>query len=294
MRISLSRVLTVIAVSLSVAVPCLFASGTALAQVVQTGTFSITSDPGDPIAGGGSFSYDTTAGDAMRVTGSSDNRSVEVDLDAANGNTWFLFLAAPAGQTLVPGMYTADGTGDSNAPVINLAGLGTGCNQTPGSFTINTIEWAPRGYVQALDATFEQHCEAFEAATRGHVHITNPPPPPDLALGVTVAMNGTANIWNGNATLRGTVSCNKGAMVGVSGTLTQTNKGFIARGAYFTEVSCSPGDPIAWTATVEPASTVAFQKGDAQATTQAGAWDTDYGIFATASDTTVVKLAKTS
>lgn len=284
--------MSVIAVSIAVAGACLFSPGTAVAQSVGSGTFSITSDPGDPIGRGLSFSYDTTAGDRMSVFGLFGNSGVIVQVDSADGNFWDLRLSAAEGQALAPGTYTAP-SGDPSAPAIGLTGNGTSCGGSPGSFTINTMEWAPHDYVQALDATFEQHCGGFEPATRGHMHIANPPPPPDLALGLTVATDGTADLLNGNATLHGTVSCNKAANVSINGTLTQDNKGFIARGTYFKELPCTPGDPIAWTMTVVPSDAVAFQKGDAHATTKAGAFDTDSGIFATADNTAVVSLSKT-
>jgi hypothetical protein len=52
-----------------------------------------------------------------------------------------------------------------------------GCNEVTGSFTITKAVFGPARYVQAFDATFEQHCDG-SPATLGEVHISNPPPPP--------------------------------------------------------------------------------------------------------------------
>jgi hypothetical protein len=289
----LGKAFSVIAVSIAAAGAGLLTACPASAQSVAAGTFSFSSDAGDYIGGGQSYSYDTTAGDTMGVTGSSDDRGVNLSVDGANGDWWYLDIAAPSGQTLAPGTYTdATRFGDSGTPAIDLFGNGRGCNETTGSFTINTIKWGPNGYVEALDASFEQHCEGGDAASHGQVHITNPPPPPALDLGLTVATDGTADTLNGNATLHGTVNCTKATNVNVSGTLLETNKGLIARGAYSEQVPCTPDGPVAWTVTVAPSGDVAFRKGDAQATSQASGYDSDYGKNVTVSDTTVVTLTR--
>jgi hypothetical protein len=293
MRFLLGGVTSVITVSIAMAGACLFTAGPASAQSVKTGTFSFTSDAGDWVGGGQSYSYDTTAGDTMGVTGSSNDGGVNLSVDGANGDWWYLDLAAPTGKTLAPGTYTG-GTrfGGPDAPAIDFSGNGRGCNQTTGSFTINTIKWGPNGYVEALDAAFEQHCEGGDAASRGQVRITNPPAPPALDLGLTVATDGTADTLNGNATLHGSVTCTKAANVFVNGTIIENNKGFIAKGTYSKQVPCTPDGPVAWTVTVAPSGDVAFKKGDAQATSQASGFDTDYGKNVTVSDITVVTLTK--
>jgi hypothetical protein len=70
------------------------------------------------------------------------------------------------------------------------------------------------------------------------------------------------------------------------------NKGFLAKGTYSKQLSCTPGAPIDWTATAMPSGELAFQKGYAEAATQASGFDTDYGQNVTVSDTTVVRLTK--
>jgi hypothetical protein len=58
-----------------------------------------------------------------------------------------------------------------------------------GSFTVKKSVSYPSGYVQALDVTFEQHCENGTPAARGEVNISNPtlapesPTPPPTTSG---------------------------------------------------------------------------------------------------------------
>jgi hypothetical protein len=294
MRISRGRALPIVVASAALAIASLVAVGPASAQTVQTGTLSFTSDPGDYIGGGQSASYNTGAGDTLNVTGSSDDRIVHANVDGANGDWWYLDIAAPQGQTLTPGTYTGATRypfQTSTQPGLSFDGNGRGCNTLTGSFTVQQAVFGPNGYVQEFDATFEQHCEGSDAALHGEVHITNPAPPPALDLGLSVATDGTASTINGNATVHGSVTCTKTATVNLSGTLVETYNRVLVRGSYSRQVACAPGAPVAWSATAVPTGSSPFRHGKAEATTQASGYDTDYGNNATASDTTVVTLA---
>jgi hypothetical protein len=294
MRITRGRALPIAVASAALAITSLVAAVPASAQTVQTGTLSFTSDPGDYIGGGQSASYDSGAGDTLGVTGSTDDRAVHVSVDGANGDWWYLDIAAPQGQTLTPGTYTGATRypfQQPDEPGLSFDGDGRGCNTLTGSFAVQQAVFGPNGYVQEFDATFEQHCEGSDAALRGEVHITNPAPPPALDLGLSVATDGTASTINGNATIHGSVSCTKAATVNLSGSLVETYQRVLVRGSYSTQVSCKPGAPVAWTATAMPSGSSPFRNGKAEATTQASGYDTDYGTYATASNTTVVNLS---
>jgi hypothetical protein len=294
MRISRGRALPIVVASAALAIAALVAPGPASAQTVQTGTLSFTSDPGDYIGGGQSASYDTSAADTLNVTGSSDDRIVHVNVDGANGDWWYLDIAAPQGQVLTPGTYTGATRypfQSPDQPGLSFDGNGRGCNTLTGSFAVQQAVFGPNGYVQEFDATFEQHCEGWDAALRGEVHITNPAPPPVLDLGLSVATAGTASTINGNATVHGSVTCTKSATVNLSGTLVETYQRVLVRGSYSRQVACVPGAPVTWSATAVPTGSSPFRNGKAEATTQASGYDTDYGNNATASDTTVVTLS---
>ncbi|MFF3875229.1 hypothetical protein [Streptomyces sp. NPDC001978] len=296
-RRALSRITIVLALALAMAAATtgLLPGTAAHAQTAASGSLSFSGDPGDYISGGQSYSYSTESQDSFNISASSDNRVVSLAVDGANGDWWYLDLAAPSGQVLVPGDYTGATRYPFNGPSepgLSLFGNGRGCNTLTGSFTISQVIFGPHGYVQALDATFEQHCEGWDAALRGEVHIANPAPPAELALGVAVALDGTASTLNGKATVHGTVSCNEPVKVSISGTVTQVSKRVLIKGSYNTSVACEPGAPVAWTGTAAPTGSTPFQKGDAEVMAQASAQDPIYGQTVTASETAVVSLSK--
>jgi hypothetical protein len=271
-------------------------TGTAAhAQSVVSGTLSFSGDAGDYISGGQSYSYSTATNDTLNVTGSTDDRTIDLSVSGANGDWWYLDLQAPQGQTLTAGQYTGATRYPFNTatePGLSLTGNGRGCNTVTGSFTINDIVFGPNGYVQTLDATFEQHCEGGTAAARGSVHIANPVPPPALTLGVGVGATGTASALNGNATVKGTVTCDKAASVAVSGQVTQVKHNIIVRGSYNASVACVAGKSVPWTATAVPTGTTPFSGGDVQVQAQAQAQDVDYGNFVTVNKTATVRLSR--
>jgi hypothetical protein len=269
-------------------------AGPAQALAVTSGSMSFSGDPGDYISGGATYSYSTDAGDALNVSTSTDNRVVSVAVNGTNGDWWYLDLAAPGGQSLAPGTYTGATRYPFNGagPGLSLFGNGRGCNEVTGSFTILDVVYGPNGYVQTFDATFEQHCEGLAPAARGEVHIANPAPPPALALAVAVAADGTASTLNGNATVHGTVTCNKPTTVDLAGTVTEIVKRVLVRGTFSTSVSCTPDAAVPWTATAVPTGTTPFQRGDAEADINAQGYDVDYGSYVQASTTTTVTLRK--
>lgn len=162
----------------------LFVAGTAQAQKVSTGSLSFSGDQGDYITQGDSYAYSTGGGDALNVS-SATGSTVSVSVTGYNGDWWTLTFDAPGTQVLAARTYSAahrhpfNGTG----PGLDLSGEGRGCNELTGSFTISKAVFGSGGYVQAFDATFEQHCEGGAAAARGKIHIANPAPPRDSGAG---------------------------------------------------------------------------------------------------------------
>ncbi|HEY3607556.1 MAG TPA: hypothetical protein VGL06_08655 [Pseudonocardiaceae bacterium] len=264
------------------------------AQPVTTGSMSFSGDPGDFISGGGSFSYSTSAKDTLTVFGSADDHVVTMDISGANGDFWILDLAAPSGQALTAGTTYANATRypfqAPTAPGLSLFGNGRGCNQVTGSFAVQNAVFGPNGYVQTLDATFEQHCEGGPTAARGEIHIANAPAPPQLGVGVNVSTNAKAVKLDGNAELTGTVTCNEPVSVAVSGLVTEVSHNVIIRGNYSTTVACVPGAGVAWAATAVPTGTTPYQKGKAEVQTTGSAVDPTYGNTVTVNKTTVVTL----
>jgi hypothetical protein len=127
---------------------------------------------------GGFFSYSTAVNDRMNLA--SDGNHINVSVNGANGDWWFLDLAAPSGQTLAPGTYSGATRYPFQAPTepgLSLSGNGSGCNTLTGFFTIQNVVFGSGNDLQELDATFEQHCEGGAAAVRGKVHFANSPSP---------------------------------------------------------------------------------------------------------------------
>jgi hypothetical protein len=253
----------------------------ASAQPVETGSFAFTSDPGDWVGQGGSYSYSVANGDDLTVTSSNDNNTLNVSVHGASGDQWSLTLVARLGQALAPGEYnfvdwsTYSG---SNGPGLELSGNYRGCGLQSGSFTIDNITFGPFGYVQNLDATFVQRCYQSEAAIRGEVHIANPAPPPVLELGATIGPDGTASQLNGSATVHGTISCTKPVTVDASILVTQVVKRVVIRGYGYVHQSCTPDQPAAWTARVDPVGATPYRKGDAEVNVNAWATDPLYNV----------------
>ncbi|GHJ36273.1 hypothetical protein [Streptomyces sp. TS71-3] len=274
----------------------LVGGSTAQAQQATSASLSFSGDEGDYISGGQSYAYSTDAQDRLDVSASSDLGHVNVSVNGAHGDWWYLDLAAPSGQALKPGTYEGATRYPFNGaaePGLSLDGNGRGCNTLTGSFTVSKADFGPNGYVEAFDATYEQHCEGGSAALRGEVHIANPAPPAQLGLGVDIAPDGTASTLNGKATVHGTVSCNKPVELTIGGTVTQVKKGVLIRGNYSTTADCTPGAAVAWSAQADPTGTTPFQKGDVEVSAQAFAADPDYpGQSVTDSETVAVHLAK--
>ncbi|WP_405018216.1 hypothetical protein OHV05_15640 [Kitasatospora sp. NBC_00070] len=283
-----------LALTLAVGTTALTA-GAAHAQSVGSGSLSFNGDPGDYISQGQQHDYSTSAKDRLTVYSNEDRSAVSVSVNGYQGNWWSLDLAAPTGEQLHTGTYT----GATRAPFkgagpgLEISGDGRGCNTLTGSFTVSNLVFGPHGYLQTLDASYEQHCEGGAEALRGEVHITNPVAPAELNLGLGIAVQGTASSLNGKATVHGTVTCNKPVQVAVAGLVTQVKNRVLIRGAYSTSVSCTPGAPVAWSAAADPTGTTPFQRGKVEVTAQATTTDPDYGVNVTASQTTAVDLSKT-
>jgi hypothetical protein len=94
--------------------------------------------------------------------------------------------------------------------------------------------------------TFEQHCEGSEPALRVEVHIANPAPPPQLELGLAIAVDGTASTLNGKATVGGTVTRNGPVNVSVAATVTQVVKRALVTGSAGLSVDRTPRPPVPW------------------------------------------------
>jgi hypothetical protein len=132
-------------------------------------SYKYTSEPGDYI-GAGEQNFYTAADSSISIQGTSANLTVVVE---RAGESWYVNLAAPRGETLHPGRYydaerAPFRTGRS--PGLDVSGHGRGCNEVWGSFAIRQISTDSSGRVTMLEATFIQNCESpLAPALRGTV-----------------------------------------------------------------------------------------------------------------------------
>ena len=140
----------------------------------------MTSDSGDYIGGGRSYSY--TPENAVIAAGGT-RRGVGFGIDAANGEYWSGRFSPADGDIIAPGRYTG-ATRDAfrgSGPGIEVTGNGRGCNTIKGEFTVNEATFDPDGRLRTIALDFVQHCEGGTPALRGtweyRAGDTTPPPP---------------------------------------------------------------------------------------------------------------------
>lgn len=146
-----------------------------VAEPVTPSTFSISGDEGDYITGHRNYAYTTAVGDKFTAVSGDNLNYLFVTINGHNGGDWWsVEFSAARGkkpEKLTPGKYlnatralfNDDGYG------LYVSGNGRGCNRLFGSFVINDLSFGPKGEVNRLDATFEQHCEGDRSAARGHI-----------------------------------------------------------------------------------------------------------------------------
>jgi hypothetical protein len=260
--------------------------GATTLETVQSGTLSMSSDPGDYIGQGLSYAFATPANlffARSSQAGSTITVTMRPTPDALD--YWSLTFAAPAGQQLLPGTYANAQRASSRSfgsPGLEVTGDFRGCGTVTGSFTVLDATYEPSGYVDSFHATFEQHCEGAAPALRGEVQVVNPPPPPAIAAQLTIA--GDAQLTRGgSAIVHGTIACNRQPDPGESTiviNLAEPAKNSTIAGSAAIEVSNCPTTAVTWYATVTPTDPKApFVKGLMTATAVAWLYDPFYGVF---------------
>ena len=267
-------------------------------ETVQNGTLAMTSDPGDWVGQGRSYSFSTPGNlfFARSSQGGSD-LTVTAQPDGSSTGEWVLELAAPFGQQLVPGTYTgavrASERGTS-APGLDVSGELRGCSSLTGSFTVLDATYETSGYVDSFHATFEQHCDGASPALRGEVQVTNPPPPPPIAAHLTV--DDTAQLARGGAAVHGTISCSREPDPDQSTIVldvSEPTKSGDRTGAIVLGLGSCPTTPVPWSVTVPPSDPKSpFVKGPATVHAVARLRDLFYGDFVDAGSVTATTFLR--
>lgn len=131
-------------------------------------SYGYTSDEGDPLGGGrsdvhtGSTSLFTIAGTGVG----------HIDFGVTGKRQyWSVTMAAPDGEAVEVGKtYQATRLGMDGTATLDVSVTGGGCNESRGEFTITELSHDAAGDIDALAATFTQHCEGVEPALHGTIH----------------------------------------------------------------------------------------------------------------------------
>lgn len=256
----------------------------------QDGTMLIlNSQEGDYIGQGQSRSFTP---DTASFSATYDGSLLSVSVFPFDFGFWFVNLAAPPGEPLIPGTYEGAvraafrGAGE---PGLDVFGDGRGCNTVTGRFEVTEAVYGPLNYVESFHATFEQHCEGAIPALFGEIRIENPPPPPILEIQLGIDGKGFVDQVTGAATVRGTISCSVPTEVFLSGRVVQRASRYVVIEAFFfTQIQCD-GALTRWSATVE-GSGVPFNPGRVEVAATASAFDPNYSQWIDTNMTVNVRL----
>lgn len=124
------------------------------------------------------------AGGTWSVDGYDRNNDGPIDSvlvtyqDVAAGEYWSATFSAPDGEPLVPKTYVGtERSASVGTPGLDVAGDGTGCNMSSGSFTVLAEDFDTSNgelHVDGFAARFEFHCEHQSPAFYGIVSFNAP------------------------------------------------------------------------------------------------------------------------
>lgn len=152
------------------------AVGVAPAYAADAPTTFFTMLGGGDYIGGTSSQLFHPGNATLNVSGTASRLSLSVS-GGTLGKSFILEMAAPSGQTLVPGTYenamrypfqTAD------RPGISVFGDGRGCNTVAGRFVVHDMAVGETGVINRFSATYEHNCEGGTKALIGQVSINQP------------------------------------------------------------------------------------------------------------------------
>ncbi|MEV7414076.1 hypothetical protein [Streptomyces sp. NPDC089919] len=248
-----------------------------LDQPVAEGRLDFAGEPGDEATGGRSDHFDA-ADQTFIVQRSAHSNMLSLVVRATDGTWWSVEVGAPAGRRLTAGTYrdVAQFPFHDDRPGLNFGGAGRRCRGgVTGSFTVTAVDWSEAGWLNSVDAAFEQRCATGTATARGSFHIRSTPAPPVLELALSGARTGSVTP-DGRAVLHGTVRCTKMTRVDVSAGLRQEQGATTVTGWLVESVDCTAGRSVPWQGEVRPYGDARFRDGWADATVDANARDADY------------------
>ncbi len=156
-----------------------------------TRLFLANSQPGDWILRGGR-ELDNAANSVWQVSSLSNGNGLRINIDGIGDTgelSWTMFINAPYGARLAPGVYAAaDRFGSATTAGLDVSADFRGCNTTRGSFIVHELTIVS-GVVLKLAIDFEQHCEGVTIPPqplRGSIRFNSAvDPQPTLAITTT-------------------------------------------------------------------------------------------------------------
>lgn len=260
MRTSLLRFGCLATVSATVALVVAAAQGDAGTVRASSGTWMMTSEPGDSMGQGRSYSLDVASNQIQFGVMNWGEVRVHAQLD---GDLWMARFAAPGDAPLVPGVYE-DASNDPGAdhPFLSVTGNSYGCPSS-GRFTVLEATYGLYGYLQSFHATFEQRCGVSTSALRGEIDLVAPPPPGPLQVDGTVDDRAPIDRADGTVELSGTVACSQPVLASISAGVTQQTKKGVAEAHGNVTVECNP-TPTTWTVKTKSSTGIPFVRGTMQ------------------------------
>jgi hypothetical protein len=128
-------------------------------------SLNMTSDPGDYIGQGQTWSY--TTGDGQNRGSAQQPTTLQFEVFPSAGGDWGGGFWPPRGQNFAVGTTYTAVKGSADGPALNIGGMGRGCGTTSGTFTVEALDVDPGGALRTAKVSFEQHCEGLAPALRG-------------------------------------------------------------------------------------------------------------------------------
>jgi hypothetical protein len=239
----------------------------------RASSLAFVSEPGDPIGQGATHSF-TDATTARQ----SQN---QILVTARDGTSEYqLVLRAPEGQPLRRGVYEAavlaSWDAPADRPAMHFYGDNRGCGTVDGRFEIEQIRFGAFGYVEKLEASFEQRCNGSGATLWGDVIVNNPRKPP--AMRVLVRALPIATVTDNELRPRYVLACQYQTGGRVRGRLEQTLPGGeVVEESFEDKQSCGPKPAIRYL----PMTADRFRRGTAVFTIEVSMDDPNYSQYET-------------
>jgi len=209
----------------------------------QVTSLTMVSDSGDYVGQGQFYYFTPPDGTFSQFGGSTQTAAFSFTTPSFN-QFWYLYFAAPSGQSLAPGVYSGAARWPfqaSNQPGLSVYGDGRGCNTLTGSFQVLQASFDSSGNVLAFDATFVQYCEGGAAALHGEIRYNA-----SVVINVTAPTRLTA-IEGQNLNFNVTATDSQTSHVTLAATGMPTGASFIDNGNNSGTFNWTPGTTQAGT-----------------------------------------------